>query len=726
MRQILISIAVMLASVAATAQTLNVSTDANVSVLDQYSASQVGEMTFSGGETLTILGKSYNLSEITKMFTDESTAPKDNNVNVVYSGTGALVYVAGNVAKYVSVKVSGAHVSIAQSNTDAVDGDEITYALSGSTTDGSLTLSGEYKCTVSLAGVTITNPSGAAITINNKKRIQISAKKGTENILTDAAGGSQKGCIYSKGQIQLQGNGSLTVYGNTSHAIKSGDYITIKNLTLNIPNAVKDGINSNKYFQMKSGNVTINGVGDDGIQSSLEEDDAATGETADHEEENSANIYVDGGELNVTVPVSSIAGKCLKADGDAVINGGTLTLRASGAIDVTDASDPSYTSCIKGTNVVINDGDITCTVNGIAGRGISADDTLTTNGGSLKITNSGAPTTVSNDTKSAKGLKALNMALNAGTITIFMAGNASKAIQCGDGIKKTTSGGGGPGGGSSTTYTNITGSYTQGTSDGNGPAITITQNGYAYNSSSAKAIKILCAITIYGGTTEVTTTSGEGMESKTSIDIQGGQHYFKCYDDCINSTGKIFFNGGVTVCYSNGNDAVDSNAGTKGAITIGNGAVLAYTSAGGPEEGLDCDNNSYIQITGTGYAISAGGSQGGGGGGGPWGGGGSSNTISNAAQGYYFYSGNSGLSFNTNTYYTLSDSNGNNLVTFSFDANCSSTLSLFTAKGMVSGSKYNIKSSNTAPTDATTAFHGLYLGSSAKGTTTVLNNFTAK
>ena len=65
-------------------------------------------------------------------------------------------------------------------------------------------------------------------------------------------------------------------------------------------------------------------------------------------------------------------------------------------------------------------------------------------------------------------------------------------------------------------------------------------------------------------------------------------------------------------------------------------------------------------------------------------------------------------------------------MTFSFDANCSSTLSLFTAKGMVSGSKYNIKSSNTAPTDATTAFHGLYLGSSAKGTTTVLNNFTAK
>ena len=526
-----------------------------------------------------------------------------------------------------------------------------------------------------------------------------------------------------------------TVTGNTSHAIKSGDYITVKNLTLTIPSAVKDGINCNKYFQMKSGSVTISGVGDDGIQSSYEEDGEATGETTDHEDENSANLYVDGGTLNVSVPSTSVAGTCLKADGNAIINGGKLTLSAAAAVDATDTTDPSYTSCIKGTSVTINDGDITCTVTGTAGRGISADDTLTTNGGTLTITNSGAPTTIASDVKSAKGLKALNLALNAGTITINMSGNASKAIASGDGTKVTTSGGGGPGGGTSTTYTNVTGSHTQGLPDGTGPTLTISQTGQSYYSSSAKAIKAICAITIYGGTTEVTTTSdgAEGLESKTSIDIRGGQHYFQCYDDCINSAGQIVFNGGVTVCYSSGNDAVDSNYGKTGAITIGDGAVLAYTSRGQMEEGLDCDNHSYIQITGNGYAISAGGSQGGGGGGGgPWGGGGpggggSSNTISNAAQGYYFYSGsNSGISFQTGKYYTLSDASGNNLVTFSFAANCNSTLSLFTAKGMVKNSKYNIKSSATEPTDATTAFHGLYLGSSATGTTSVLSNFTAK
>ena len=178
------------------------------------------------------------------------------------------------------------------------------------------------------------------------------------------------------------------------------------------------------------------------------------------------------------------------------------------------------------------------------------------------------------------------------------------------------------------------------------------------------------------------------------------------------SAGKIFFNGGVTVCYSTGNDAVDSNAGTAGAITIGDGVIFAYTTKGSPEEGLDCDNNSYIQITGTGIAISAGGAQGGG-----------SNTISGAKQGYAFLTNN--ISYKSGTYYTLADASGNNLVTYSFDANCSSSLSLITVTGMTSGSIYTIKSSTSAPTDAATAFHGLYLGSSAKGTTNVAS-FTAK
>ena len=59
------------------------------------------------------------------------------------------------------------------------------------------------------------------------------------------------------------------------------------------------------------------------------------------------------------------------------------------------------------------------------------------------------------------------------------------------------------------------------------------------------------------------------------------------------------------------------------------------------------------------------------------------------------------------------------------EAGFSSNLSLFTAKGMTKNQTYTIKYSNTAPTDATTAWHGVYLGSSATGTTS-FTSFTAK
>lgn len=711
------------------AQTLNIEIG---SVTYQFPAESVGEMNYATGTTLTIKDKTFTLADITKMYVD-ATEVNNNCVNVAYNGSAANVTIAGNIAAYVSATVNGAHVSINQTNTADIDDNEITYALSGTTTDGSFTLDGSYKCTVQLAGLTLTNPSGAAMTINNKKRIQLSAKKDTENTLTDGANGSQKGCIYSKGQLQLQGNGTLNVTGNTAHAIKSGDYISVKNLTLNVLSAVKDGISCNKYFQMKSGNVTIKAVGDDGIQADLESDDTTTAETNGHEDENSGNLYIEDGTLSVTTPTTAAGGKCLKAEGLVRIDGGTFSLTAEGKVDTSDSTDPSYTAAIKGTNVTINNGTLEIKVTGAAGRGISADNTITTNGGTITITNSAAPTTISSDVKGAKGLKALNMALNAGTINITMSGNASKAIRCGDGTQSSSGGGGGwgpwggGGMGGSSKWTNVTGTYTQGLTDGTGPTLTIRQTGSAYSSSSAKGIKAICAVTIYGGETDVYTKSsgGEGLESKTSVDVQGGKHYFQCYDDCINSAGKIIFNGGVTVCYSNGNDAVDSNAGTTGAITIGNGVVFAYTTKGAPEEGFDCDNNSYIQITGTGIGISAGANQGGGGGGGRPGGGGSSsgNTISNAKQGYAFVT--STISYTSGRYYTLSDASGNNLVTYNFAGSCSSSLALFTATGMVKGSTYNVKYSTTEPTDATTAWHGLYLGSSHKGTTSV-TSFTAQ
>ena len=698
-------------AIVSVAQTLNVVVG---DAVYQFPAADAGTMPYTDGTSLTIENKTFAISDITRMYVD-ATAVDSTTVSVVYDGAAAKVYIAGDIAHLVTPAISGAHVSIAQSNDVA---DEITYSLSGSSTDGEFYMTGSYKATVELRGLTLTNAtpvySGAAICIMNGKRIDFSVKSGTVNALTDCASPSsaleQKSALYCKGHLELKGQGTLTVNGKYAHAIKSAEYMTLKNATIKVASAVKDGISCDEYFQMKSGTLTISGVGDDGIQCDLD-GTVNTGQLTDHDGEDSGNIYIDGGTLNITT--TAAGGKAIKADSTLVVNDGTLTLNVSGSVDTSDSTDPSYVTALKGGKVVINGGTITATVKGNAGRGVAAWD-IETNGGDIKITNSATPTTISSDVKSAKGFKALNMALNAGTIGITMTGNAGKGISVGSGTQSSSGGRprGGMGGG--TKWTNIKGSYTQGKSDGTGPTLTVTTTGSAYSSSNAKAIKAICAAELYGGTTEVnTSTNGaEGLESKSSVTIAGGKHYFKCYDDCINSAGKISFNGGYTVAYSTGNDVIDSNAGTTGAITIGDGCVLAYTTKGDPEEAFDCDNNNYIQITGKGIAIGAGGAQSS-----------TSGTISNAAQGYSFIGT---VSYKANVYNTLSDASGNNLVTFQLPVSINSRCSLVTAKGMVKGSTYKIMSSTTEPTDATVAWHGLYIGSSHEGTTSVKSAFTAK
>ena len=406
-------------TIAATGQTLKITTGSGTKT---YEASQVtasSPATFTGGSILTVGNDVFTISDITGMevVSSQASGVEANTVEIVYDGSTATVTMADNVSSYVTAEVNGAHVSITQTNTEAVDGDEITYVLSGSTTDGSLTLDGSYKCTLSLAGLTMTNPSGAAIDITNKKRIQLSAKTGTENTLTDGSDGSQKACIYSKGQLQLQGKGTLNVVGNTKHAIKSGDYISVKNLTLNITKSVGDGINCEEYFLMKSGTVTISGVGDDGIQCDLG-GDTSTGETKDHEDEDSGNIYLEGGTLTVTV--SAAAAKGIKAEGDMIISDGTInvTTTGNGAYD-SDERDAKGSSCLKADkNMTISGGTLTLKSTGTGGKGIKADGTLTITDGTISATTTGSQYRYSSSaTASPKAIKSDGaMTISGGTV----------------------------------------------------------------------------------------------------------------------------------------------------------------------------------------------------------------------------------------------------------------------------------------------------------------------
>ncbi len=276
-------------------------------------------------------------------------AISDNTVEIAYNGTTATVTVASNISSYVTVSSgTSSHVVITQaesfagvdptkSNTDG----EIIYALSGTSSNGSLLLEGSFKCSVELNGVTLTNPSGPAINIQNGKRISVSAKSSTVNNLTDGANETYNGCLHCKGHLKFKGKGTLNVTGNSRHAIYSKEYCEVKNLVINIASAVKDGIHCKEYFFMESGTVTISNTGDDGIQVELDtsEGSTQTGITADHEEENTGNFYMEGG----TLTINNFTEKAVKADGTATFSGGTRNFSATDVQDVTGISDVTIT-----------------------------------------------------------------------------------------------------------------------------------------------------------------------------------------------------------------------------------------------------------------------------------------------------------------------------------------------------------------------------------------------
>ena len=536
MKKVIPLIISLLLAIAVQAQTLNVVVG---SVTYQFPAEQAGEMTYADGTTLTILNKAFTLSDITKMYIDDTTVT-DNQVGVVYSGTSAAVTVAGNVAQYITASVRGAHVNIEQSADLA---QEITYKLSGTSTDGEFYMSGSYKATLELNGLTLTNStpvsSGAAIHIQNGKRINIKVVEGTTNTLTDAASGSQKGCLYVKGHAEFKQKGTLNVYGNVKHAIKAGEYITVKNATINVKSAAGDGINCAQFFAMESGKVSISGTSDDGIQCDLEGTES-TGETTDHEDEDSGNIYIAGGTL--TIDVTATAAKGIKCEGDMQISGGSITVTTSGSgeWDSTDQETKAAACMSADGSISISDGELNLTSTGSGGKGIKCDDTLIISDGTVTV-------------KTTGGLYYNN-------------GTTENTNYTGDTDRISSS------------YYSSPKGIKAGTKTENGNSATYSGD-----------------LQITGGTVNVTTTgnNGEGIESKNTLTISGGTVTVNSQDDGINSARAMYLKGGTITVVAKNNDAIDANAN----MYISGGTIIAC-GAQGAECGLDAAEGYHLYITG--------------------------------------------------------------------------------------------------------------------------------
>ena len=251
-------------------------------------------------------------------------------VKVEYNGNSAVVTIPAEASGYVSnLNGESSHVKLLQTSTDTKNPGEIIYQLSGNSDNGEFYLTGEYKATLQLNGLTLANPDSSAVHIKDGKRIKVSMAANTVNTLKDGVTDpTSKGCFHCKGHTEFVGKGTLNVSSSINHAIYSKEYVTVKNCTINVTGAKKDGIHCQEYCLISSGEVNISGVEDDGIQVELK-DSVATGQTLNHEDENSGNFYMTGG----TVAINDIGGYCIKAYGSIAFSGGNQNFDTSNIKD---------------------------------------------------------------------------------------------------------------------------------------------------------------------------------------------------------------------------------------------------------------------------------------------------------------------------------------------------------------------------------------------------------
>lgn len=398
MKQYLLLLALAGTTLTATAQTLRIEQG---SVTTAFDALTLGESNFAaGGTTLTLGGKTYDVSTIDRM-TINNTPVAATTVGVVYNGATAQVEISGDLAPYLTVNVEGANVSIFA---DAQLQEEVTYMLSGTSTSGSFTLEGDYKATVAINGLHLTSNTVSLPPMNilNGKRIKFLVSG--SNSFADCADGTHKGAFFVNGHPEFEGCGYINITGNSKHAFVSDEYTQFKHSftgTINVLGAVGDAFHIDQYLLMQGGTFKMNNIGGDGFDISF---------TNDATDEYNGEVFIEGGniELNVVTPDT----KGIKADAQMTISGGTISGTVSG----------------NGTKGISVDGDLTI-------KGVSENPSI-----NLKVTGTTYAAGTANESK-CRGIKGKgNFTFDGGTIRISATGAKSKAISVdGDYIYKSGS-----------------------------------------------------------------------------------------------------------------------------------------------------------------------------------------------------------------------------------------------------------------------------------------------
>lgn len=452
------------------------------------------------------------------------------------------------------IKLNGSSATSEGSGAVVVSGSTVTikaggvYVLSGTLADGQIIIDAEDDSTVRLVlnGADITSSTSAPIYVKNAEKTVISMPEGTENSVTDgtqyvyddAEAEEPNSAIFSKGNLTINGEGSLVVDANFNNGITGKDELKITGGNIEV-NAKDDAIVGRDLLAIKEGTFTIT-AGGDGLK------------TTNDEDAEKGNLAIEGGTFNITAENDGI-----QAQTALYTLGGEYTITTGGGSPETVAANE----------------------NAMMGRGQS-DSTTTT-------------TTTTEETSSSKGLKATTeLAIGGGTFTIdslddAVHSNGNVLIEAGeftiatgdDGIHADSS--------VLTKGGNIT--VTKSYEGIEGQVIAIADGTIDVTASDD-------GVNVGGGVDG----SGMDMESSTSSDlllqISGGNLSVNSQGDGLDSNGSFVMTGGTAVVSgptNSGNGALDYN----GSFDISGGLLIAAGSSGMVQASSDTSEQNGILMT---------------------------------------------------------------------------------------------------------------------------------
>nr|WP_308650411.1 carbohydrate-binding domain-containing protein [uncultured Agathobacter sp.] len=175
----------------------------------------------------------------------------------------------GTKAASSGVSISGNIITISK---------EGTYVLSGALSEGQIVVDADSaKVQLVLDNVDITCASSAAIYVKNADKTFITLAEGSENILMNTAeyeaidDNNIDAVIFSKGDLTLNGKGTLTINSEYGHGIVSKDDLKLVSGTCNIT-AKNHALSGKDSVRIAAGTYNLTS-GKDGIHSENADDD---------------------------------------------------------------------------------------------------------------------------------------------------------------------------------------------------------------------------------------------------------------------------------------------------------------------------------------------------------------------------------------------------------------------------------------------------------------------